>query len=244
MPRGSRFSIFGQDSPEKLDLLFAKLLLVLFREIDSLPGERRHDGIAREIFLIHPGKLRKDLKVAPIALAECLRGPVAALRAHPLVKFDVPRPARQKIVVIQLEGALHDFGFIFGREIRHRAKRGGKPGLVKFSAGVFFELHSQRGHDIERGMHARKFLDHADHAPVILERVKARPRKHVTPGGGIAILRLVHVPQDHQVNAIHREAAPHFRSGRLRFENQANKHSSLPRICGRARMAPLNDAPN
>ena len=29
LPRGSRFPVFGQHAPEKLDLLFAKLLLVL-----------------------------------------------------------------------------------------------------------------------------------------------------------------------------------------------------------------------
>ena len=79
LSRGSRFPILGQDSPEKLDLLLAKLLLILFREIGSLPGEQRHHGIAREVFLIHPGKLGKYLKIAPIALTECLGCSLAAL---------------------------------------------------------------------------------------------------------------------------------------------------------------------
>ena len=208
LSRGSGLPVFGQDPPEQLDLLIAQLLLVLLREIGSLSRESRKRRDPGQIFLVHPGKLRKHLKIAPVALAKCLRRPLAALRAHPLMKFDVARPARQKVVVIELEAALQDFGFVFGRQLGSGTKRGRKPGLVEFSAGVLLELRAQRRHDVERGMHAGKFLDHANHAPVILERMKARPRKHVAPGRGIAILRLVHVPQHHQVDAVHRDAAP------------------------------------
>ncbi len=172
------------------------------------------------------------MKIAPIALPECLGGALAALRAHPLVEFDISRPPRQKIVVIQLEGALQDFRFIFRREVRRRAKRGRKPRLVKLSAGILLELHSQRRHDIERGMHAGKFLDHADHAPVVLERMKARPRQHVTPGRRIAILRLVHVPQDHQVDAVHRETTHVLFPAGCPSQLRANERGALLRIAG------------
>ena len=50
---------------------------------------------------------------------------------------------------------------------------------------------------------ARKLLEHAHHAPVILERVQPRPRQHVAPARGIAVLRLVHVPEQHEVNFSH-----------------------------------------
>ena len=37
------------------------------------------------------------------------------------------------------------------------------------------------------------------HPPVILQCVQPRPRQHVLPGRGVAILRLVHVPEDDEV---------------------------------------------
>jgi hypothetical protein len=43
-------------------------------------------------------------------------------------------------------------------------------------------------------VHSRKFPEHFNHAPVIFQRMEARPREHVTPGRGIPVLRLVHVP--------------------------------------------------
>jgi len=64
--------------------------------------------------------------------------------------------------------------------------------------------------------------------------MKARPRKHVTPGRWIAILRLMHMPQDHQVNAVHRGTIRVFigsKAGRSQ-KSWANEGNALPRISG------------
>ncbi len=204
MSRGRRFAVFRQHAPKKLDLLFRQPFLVLFRIIGPLASQERHHRIAGKVFFIHPGQLRKHLKIAPVAFSESLRGALTPLRAHPSMKFDVARPARQKIVIIQLEGAHHDFSFVFGGQVGYRSKSGREPGLVKLSGSVFLELRSQRRNNVEGRVHARKFLDHPNHAPIILERVKSSPRKHISSRRRVAILRLMHVPQHHQVYSVHR----------------------------------------
>ena len=116
-------AIFRQHPAQKFDLLFAKLQLVLLGKIHSLARERRYHLVIRQIFFIHPGELGKHLKVAPVAFSESLRGALAALSAHPSMKLDIARPARQQIVIIHLERAQQELGFVFRRKIRYRAKR-------------------------------------------------------------------------------------------------------------------------
>jgi hypothetical protein len=102
-----------------------------------------------------------------------------------------------------LKRAQQDFGSVFRPQAGYRAKRRRKPRLIKFSASVFFQLRSEGRNNVERGMQARELFDHSDHAPIILERMQARPGKNVAARGRVAILRLMHVPQDHQVNRVH-----------------------------------------
>src|SRR5437879_13873758 len=52
-------------------------------------------------------------------------------------------------------------------------------------------------------MHTRELLEHSNHAPIILQRGQPRPRQDILPGGRVAILRLVHVPKQNQMDAIH-----------------------------------------
>src|SRR3984893_12159627 len=53
-------------------------------------------------------------------------------------------------------------------------------------------------------MHARKFFQNPGHSPVVLKCVQSSPWKNVTAAGRVTILRLLHMPKNHQVNAIHR----------------------------------------
>ena len=109
LPRGSRFLVFGQHAPEKLDLFLAQLLLVLLGKVGSLFGQPRHHGIARQIFLIHPGQLRKHLKIPPIAFAERLKDAFVGLRTYPLVQLDESRPSCKQVIVVELEGSQENF---------------------------------------------------------------------------------------------------------------------------------------
>ena len=58
------------------------------------------------------------------------------------------------------------------------------------------QLDQQRGHEVERDLHARELPEQRDHPPVILERVQAHPGQDVLPGEEVLIEGLVHVPQD------------------------------------------------
>ena len=56
------------------------------------------------------------------------------------------------------------------------------------------ELRAQRRHHIECRVHTGEFLEDANHAPIVFERVQPRPGQHVAACGWITVLRLVHVP--------------------------------------------------
>ena len=106
------------------------------------------------------------------------------------------------MIVIHLERADQNFGFVFARQFRG-VERQREPRLVEISAGIFFELRPSARHHIEGGVELRKFVHHVHHAPVIFQSMQARPREHVAAAVRIAVLRLMHVPQDNQMNRLH-----------------------------------------
>jgi len=105
--------------------------------------------------------------------------------------------------VIHLECPCDNFGFVLARQFVRIFERQGKPGLFEAATGVLFELHAQRRHDVEGGMEVGEFAEDFDHAPVIFQGMQTRPREHVTPVFGVAVLRLMHVPQHDQMNPLH-----------------------------------------
>src|ERR1700687_2200837 len=102
---------------------------------------------------------------------------------------------------IHLEGSRQYFQLIFRREHLHRPKRHLKPWLVELAAGIILELWSKRRHHMECRMHSREFLQHANHSPVILERMQARPREHIATRLRLTVERLVHMPKHNQKDA-------------------------------------------
>src|SRR6202790_3918998 len=105
--------------------------------------------------------------------------------------------------MVDLESAGQDFRFVFAIKRFGLLKSEREPGIIEIAAGVLLELHAERRDDVEGGMEIGGIPQEFDHAPVIFERMKAGPRKHVARGFGIAILRLVHVPQNDQVDTVH-----------------------------------------
>src|SRR6202790_2266113 len=105
--------------------------------------------------------------------------------------------------MVDLESAGQDFRFVFAIKRFGLLKSEREPGIIEIAAGVLLELHAERRDDVEGGMEIGGIPQDFDHAPVIFERMKAGPRKHVARGFGIAILRLVHVPQNDQVDTVH-----------------------------------------
>ena len=78
-----------------------------------------------------------------------------------------------------------------------------EPRFPKLAAGILLDLRGERRDEIERCMDAGKFAEDLHHAPVIFEGVQARPGKQVLTGGRIAVLRLVHVPENDEIDAAH-----------------------------------------
>ncbi len=78
-----------------------------------------------------------------------------------------------------------------------------KPRFSKLAARVLLNLRGEGGDEIERCVDAGKFAKDFHHAPVVFEGMQARPRKQVLSGGGIAVLRLVHMPENNKIDATH-----------------------------------------
>src|SRR6266404_4764366 len=106
--------------------------------------------------------------------------------------------------MVELKSASENLRLVFAGEFVGGLEGQREPRLIEFTAGVFFQLHAQCRNDVECGVEAGSFAQHPHHAPVIFQRMQARPWRNVLPGFRIAILRLMHMPQDHQVDAIHR----------------------------------------
>src|ERR1700676_4395789 len=123
-------------------------------------------------------------------------------------KLPVTWPAPNQVVEIGLKAPEKQFSFVFVSQFLGRRKGQSEPRLVEFSARIFLELRGERRHHIKCGMHGGKFFEDANHTPVVLECMQARPRKNVTARGGIAVLRLVHVPKQHEMDSRHFPAAP------------------------------------
>src|SRR6185295_11641245 len=62
--------------------------------------------------------------------------------------------------------------------------------------GVFGDLRHHGRNQIERLVYLGEFVQHADHAGVILQGVQARPGQFILAGPQILVERLVHVPQE------------------------------------------------
>src|SRR5205823_14320605 len=201
-PRGG-VTIRGENQAQEFLLLLFQGGLVILRVVLPLRGEPADNLIFLEPGLLHPTELREQLKVAPIALRKSDDGLRASRRTRPFVELDKTLPARHQVLVIHLESARENLCLVLARQLTGALERNRMPRLIEASTRVFLELNAQGGNHVESRVKLRKLAQRLGHAVVILEGMKARPREHVAAGFWVAILRLMHVPQHNQMNAIH-----------------------------------------
>ncbi len=78
-----RIVVSGEHQAEEVKLLFAQSGFVLLREVLPFRGQAADDFIRFEPGLIHPGKLREELQVAPVARSKRHQRLRATRRARP-----------------------------------------------------------------------------------------------------------------------------------------------------------------
>jgi len=66
--------------------------------------------------------------------------------------------------------------------------------------GERLELHQQRRDEVERELHLRELAQQRSHPVVVLQAVHPHPRQDVLAGGEVFVIRLVHVPEDGDVD--------------------------------------------
>ena len=106
--------------------------------------------------------------------------------------------------VVHLKRALERFALLLGRERIGRRKAISNHSSLNLPAGIFFDLLGQQRDEIEGRVNPGEFLQNLHHAPVIFQGVQPGPRQHVLSRRGVAVLRLVHVPEDYEVDSAHR----------------------------------------
>ena len=165
------------------------------RSEKSLPFRRQHadDRIFGEVLLVHPRELRKQLQIAPVALAEIRDAGFDAAGAQLRLQLGETWPTLN-VILIQLKGAIEDFSFLCGIKFVRSGESKFEPGLAELSAGIFLNLLAKGGDKIEGSVNSGKFAQDFHHAPVVFQRVQPRPGEHVAPRPGVAILRLMHMP--------------------------------------------------
>jgi hypothetical protein len=121
-----------------------------------------------------------------------------AARAHLRCELRESRPAIDEIF-IDLECAFDSFALLLRLQTLRRSESDVEPRLLKAAGYVLLDLLGKERDKIKGSVDARKFLENFYHAPVILQGVQARPRQEVSARGGVAILGLVHVPENDKV---------------------------------------------
>src|SRR6202162_1311795 len=192
-----------QHQSNQLNFLRLQRLLIAFREISSLRGQLAHHFIFFKPGLFHPRQLRQHLQVAPIAHRKRNLRLRAICGPRPFIQFHKALPSRHQPLVIHLKSPRQNLGLVFSGQLLGIFEYQRKPWLLKIATRIFFQLLPQRRNHIKCRVKSRKLLQHFHHSKIIFRRMQPRPRQHIPLGFRIAILRLMHVPQHHQVHSIH-----------------------------------------
>ncbi len=111
----------------------------------------------------------------------------------------VPRERLDHVVPIRLEEMLEQTRFLRRRE-RFGCRRGQLvPEVVHLIVGQLLELLQQHGRQVERAPELGKLVRQPDHVEVALRRVQPHPRHQRRPADGVDVIRLVHVPEEGDV---------------------------------------------
>jgi hypothetical protein len=84
----------------------------------------------------------------------------------------------------------------------NRRRSDGEIWLKSDLAAVVLDLVEQHRHEIDHRADARMPLQMVGHVGVILDRMQVYPRQHVLVAGMVAVVRLVHVPEKDQIEAL------------------------------------------
>ena len=85
---------------------------------------------------------------------------------------------------------------LVGRQLFRRLQSEIEVPIARLLARECFELHQERGHQIERDPDPGKLTQQRHHAPVVLQGMQPDPREDVLPREQVLVERLMHVPQD------------------------------------------------
>src|ERR1019366_1775672 len=200
---GGEPPVCRQHAAHDLALLFAHAPLVIEGEVAAALDPAAHLGVIGLEFFVEPGELRPHLHVAQFLGAEQAARAGPPLGVAHLEELAVARVAVDHVRRIGVERVLQQVfalvsGQIFGRlegEIEER--------VARLAGSVLLHLRHHGGHEVKGLLKRGEFFEDAHHAVVIFERVHARPGELVLAGNKVLIKRLMHVPQEAQIDLRH-----------------------------------------
>ena len=203
LARRRQLAVLGRHLGHDLALLGSHARLVGGREVAPAAQPLAHFLVVRLKFLVEPRQLRPHLQVAKILRPEHRPRPRILLRLPGVVQLAVARVAVNHAARIGIERVAQQKSAVPIRQRFGRLQRRVEKGIAGRARGVFGNLHHHRRHQVKGLADARKLLQNAHHAVVVLERVHARPWQLVFARGQVLIKRLVHVPEEAQIDLRH-----------------------------------------
>ncbi len=199
----SELGVLRQHAADNLALLFAHAALVLQREIAAALNPIAHLGVIGLKLFVEPGELRPHLHVAQFLGAEHVARTGRLLCVARLEEFAVARIAVDHVRGIGIERVLQEqLALLFGQMLGGFEGEG-EERVARLAGCILFHLRHHGGHQVERLLHLGEIFEDVHHAVVVFERVHARPGELVLAGSEVFIKRLMHVPQEAQVNLRH-----------------------------------------
>ena len=170
----------------------------------ALGEQFAHLGVGGVELFVEPGQLRPHLQIAEILRRKSGGAPFQAVLRLPRVEqLAVARIALDHVLRIGVERMLQQetlfrLGERFGGLQRQLQKW-----IAGLAAGVLVHLRHHGGHQVESLAHVGEFSQDLDHAVVVFERVHARPGQLVLARDQVLIERLVHVPEEAEIDLRH-----------------------------------------
>ena len=202
LPGGSQFLVNGEHAAHELALLLSHAPLIFRLEIAPAAQPVAHFAVVGQELFVEPRQLGPHLQVAkflctedvgagPLPGFECVEQlAVTRMPVDHALRIGIERMTQQEVLV-RVSQAL-------GRLEGHLEER-----VRGFARGVLGHLRHHGGHQVESLVDLREVLQDSGHAEIVLEGVHARPGQLILAGNQVLVIRLVHVPQEAQMNLGH-----------------------------------------
>ena len=196
LPAVGELAVFRDHAPDALELCLEEDPLVLLVEVPVFALELGEAPVVLDPDGIAPRQVEPHLEVADIG-GRVLR--VGRTRGQLQVSrrlLDAQCPRR-------LTHPAEDEVALFGREITRSALAQVEEEIDRLLLAVVLDLGQQRWNEVEGRPHVGVAVEQRRHLVIVLGRAQPHPRQEVSAREVVLVVRLVHVPDEGNVEWLH-----------------------------------------